>query len=41
MFKDLTIQTKKVDIIQWLSTIEDENILDKIADFIAKEYKND
>jgi predicted transcriptional regulator len=41
MHKDLTIQTKKIDLIQWLSTIEDENILDKIADLIAKESKND
>lgn len=36
MLKDLTIQTKKTDLIQWLSTIEDENILDNIADLIAK-----
>lgn len=41
MLKDLTIQTKKIDLIQWLSTIEDENVLDKIADLIAKESKND
>ncbi len=41
MHTELEIQTKKIDLIQWLSTIEDESILDKVADLITKERKKD
>jgi predicted transcriptional regulator len=41
MPKQLNIQTKKIDLIQWLSTIEDEDILDKVSDLITNERKRD
>ncbi len=41
MQTDLNIQTKKIDLIQWLSTIEDERILDKVSDLITNERKKD
>lgn len=39
MNTDLQIQNKKLELIQWLSTIEDLNILDKISDMISRERK--
>jgi predicted transcriptional regulator len=41
MTTDLDIQTKKIELIQWLSAIEDMSILDKIAGLIAHEQKSD
>jgi hypothetical protein len=41
MAANLTIQTKKIELIQWLSAIEDISILDKIADLITHEQKKD
>ena len=41
MHTDLEIQSKKIDLIQWLSTIEDESLLDKVADLITEEGKKD
>lgn len=41
MNTDLQIQNKKLELIQWLSTIEDLNILDKISDMISRERKKD
>ncbi len=38
---DLQIQNKKLELIQWLSTIEDLNILEKISDLISRENKKD
>ena len=32
---------KKLELIQWLSTIEDLNFLDKISDMISRERKKD
>lgn len=39
MNTDLQIQNKKLELIQWLSTIEDLNILEKISDMISRERK--
>lgn len=41
MNTDLQIQNKKLELIQWLSTIEDLHILDKISDMISRERKKD
>lgn len=41
MNNELQIQNKKIELIQRLSTIEDINFLERIADFIAKEKKDD
>jgi hypothetical protein len=41
MQTDINIQTKKIDLIQWLSTIENEEILDKVSELISSEMKND
>ncbi len=41
MTSDINIQTKKIELIQWLSTIEDVDILDKISNLIASERKKD
>ena len=41
MNTDLQIQNKKLELIQWLSTIEDLNFLDKISDMISREGKKD
>jgi len=41
MYDELAFQTKKNDIIQWLATVEDEAVLDKVADLIKKEREND
>jgi coenzyme F420-reducing hydrogenase alpha subunit len=41
MEKQLELQNKKIELIQWLSTIEDIKFLEKISDLISKEKKND
>ena len=41
MDTDLQIQNKKLELIQWLSTIEDLNFLEKISEFISRENKKD
>ena len=41
MYTDLQIQNKKLELIQWLSTIEDLNFLEKISEFISRENKKD
>lgn len=41
MNTDLQIQNKKLELIQWLSTIEDLNFLEKISDLISRENKKD
>jgi len=41
MDKNLQIQNKKLELIQWLSTIEDLNFLEKISDLISRESKKD
>ena len=41
MNTDLQIQNKKLELIQWLSNIEDLNFLDKISDMISRERKKD
>lgn len=41
MQQNIDIQTKKIDIIQWLSTTEDEVMLDKVSDLIITERKKD
>ena len=41
MNTDLQIQNKKLELIQWLSTIEDLNFLDKISDMISRVRKKD
>lgn len=41
MSSELQIQNKKLELIQWLSTIEDLNILEKISEFIAREKVKD
>ena len=41
MNTDLQIQNKKLELIQWLSTIEHLNFLDKISDMISRERKKD
>ncbi len=41
MSNQLEIQSKKIELIQWLSTIEDIKVLDKISEFIAQENKKD
>ena len=41
MDKNLQIQNKKLELIQWLSTIEDLNFLEKISEFISRENKKD
>lgn len=35
-----TILTQKMELIQWLSTIEDSSIIDKIIDLRKKESKD-
>lgn len=34
---DIKIQNKKIELIQWLSTLNDECILDKLMEFRKKE----
>jgi len=41
MNSELEIQRKKLELIQWLSTIEDLNFLEKISDLISRENKKD
>lgn len=35
------LKTKKIELIQWLSTTEDLHILDKVMDLITNERKKD
>ncbi len=37
---ELNIQNKKLELIQWLSTIEDSTIIEKIMDLKKKESKD-
>jgi hypothetical protein len=41
MNTELEIQNKKLELIQWLSTIEDLKFLEKISDLISREKKKD
>lgn len=41
MNTELQIQNKKLELIQWLSTIEDLKFLEKISDLISHEKKKD
>ena len=41
MDPNLQIQNKKLELIQWLSTIEDLNFLEKISELISRENKKD
>lgn len=41
MNTQLQIQNKKLELIQWLSTIEDLKFLEKISDLISNEKKKD
>lgn len=41
MNTDLQIQNKKIEIIQWLSTIEDLNFLERLADLISRQKHKD
>jgi hypothetical protein len=41
MSNQLEIQSKKIELIQWLSTIEDLKLLNKIADLITQQNKTD
>ena len=40
MDTDLQIQNKKLELIQWLSTIEDLSVLNKIIDLKKQENKD-
>ena len=40
MKMELNIQNKKLELIQWLSTIEDSSIIEKIMDLRKKESKD-
>jgi predicted transcriptional regulator len=40
MDMDLNIQNKKLELIQWLSTIEDSSIIDKIMDLRKRETED-
>jgi hypothetical protein len=40
MKADLNLQTKKLELIQWLSTIEDLSVLNKIIDLKKQENKD-
>ncbi|GEP52164.1 hypothetical protein FNO01nite_28360 [Flavobacterium noncentrifugens] len=37
---ELNIQNKKLELIQWLSTIEDSTIIEKIMDLRRRENKD-
>ena len=37
---ELNIQNKKLELIQWLSTIEDSSIIEKIMDLRKRENKD-
>ncbi len=40
MKAELSIQVKKLELIQWLSTIEDSSVLDKVLDLKNQENKD-
>lgn len=40
MSAELNIQNKKLELIQWLSTVEDSNIIEKIMDLRKAENKD-
>ncbi len=40
MNNNLTILSKKMELIQWLSTIEDTSLIEKIMDLRKKESKD-
>lgn len=40
MSLELNIQQEKIELIQWLSTVEDKSILDKIKALRKKESKD-
>ncbi|WP_445713790.1 hypothetical protein [Flavobacterium sp.] len=40
MKSDVTLSNKKIELIQWLSTIEDVSILNKIMELRKKESKD-
>ena len=40
MKTEMNIQNKKLELIQWLSTIEDSGIIEKIMDLRNKESKD-
>jgi hypothetical protein len=40
MKADLNIQSKKLELIQWLSTIEDLSVINKIIDLKKQENKD-
>ena len=40
MKAELNIQSKKIELIQWLSTIEDLSVLNKIIDLKKQENKD-
>jgi hypothetical protein len=40
MKPELNIQNKKLELIQWLSTIEDLSLLNKISDLTVQENKD-
>ena len=37
---DMNIQNKKIELIQWLSTLEDKSIIEKLINFRKKETKD-
>lgn len=41
MTADINIQSKKIELIQWLSTTEDLSIVDKVLDLMQAERKKD
>jgi hypothetical protein len=41
MNKEINLLNKKIELIQWLSTIEDITVLNKIADLIADKNNKD
>ena len=41
MSTELQLQNKKLELIQWLSSIEDLNVLEKISDLISHEVKKE
>ena len=40
MAVNINLSNRKLELIQWLSTIEDPKIIDKIMDLIQKENKD-
>jgi hypothetical protein len=41
MNNDLEIQKMKLQLIQWLSTVEDKSVLEKLSDFISRNNEKD